>query len=182
MGPGMTAAGYPALTGRSPLDLLLPATFSTRHPLDAVKAKARVIIELAIEWGHSSAAGESGSRKSCRPNRRPTRSRLGPPGHDRPPIANSPVSTHWLFGALAPRTPDDHGLTRHFTIGCDANDRKPAGQGHAGAGSSRGWATTSKAMVYTLVALARISASVGVEPAARAAFERGCHSSWRRMP
>src|SRR5579875_1682192 len=78
MGPGMTAAGYPALTGRSPLDLLLPATFSTRHPLDAVKAKARVIIELAIEWGHSSAAGESGSRKSCRPNRRPTRSKARP--------------------------------------------------------------------------------------------------------
>jgi hypothetical protein len=34
-----------------------------------------VIIELAIESGHSSAAGESGSRKSCRPNRRPTRSK-----------------------------------------------------------------------------------------------------------
>jgi hypothetical protein len=29
---------------------------------------------------------------------------LWPPAHDRPPSANSPASTHWLLGAIPPRT------------------------------------------------------------------------------
>src|SRR5690242_19589109 len=39
-----------------------------------------------------------------------------PPAHDWPPSANSPVSTHWLMGALPPRTLNDHGLTSTYAI------------------------------------------------------------------
>jgi len=42
------------------------------------------------------------SQERHTPDRGPPDPPVRPPGHAAPPIANSPASTHWLFGALAP--------------------------------------------------------------------------------
>jgi hypothetical protein len=53
---------------------------------------------------------------------------IWPPAHDRPPGANSPVSTHWLFGAIPPRTPDDHRLTWAFAVSRSCAAHETAGR------------------------------------------------------
>jgi hypothetical protein len=64
--------------------------------------------------------GGKPSRRSAPQAHAPGRGPPDPPirtaGHDRPSTAKAPASTHWDLGALAPRTPDDHGMTLAFTV------------------------------------------------------------------
>jgi hypothetical protein len=61
------------------------------------------------------------------------------PAHRDIPSANSQVMTHWFFGADAPRTHRDHGLTCEYVMG-----QAPAEPGSAGFRRSKPWEFRSR--------------------------------------
>jgi hypothetical protein len=108
--PLVTAVPGPDVPAGGKRAVLDAATIMPSTDIDASAAPSR-------------ADREARPAGACEGRRRSPRFRAGipAPDRDRPdppirltrqrklPIANSPVCTHWLMGALPPRTPDDHG-------------------------------------------------------------------------